>query len=139
MLDEMKSPRSMSGKALVTVPAILLLGFFMGAVSNSGFGNAWYDPLTKPSFQPPGWAFGATWTLLYLMMGVALAAVLDAPRSSGRGRALTLFFIQLTLNYAWSPIFFGGGMISIHSGPPGRSRTERSVRLCTRPKIGLTR
>ena len=100
-------------KALVTVPVIVAVGLLMGAASNSGFGNDWYDPLAKPGFQPPGWAFGVVWTTLYLMMGIALAAILDAPKTPRRDRALTLFFVQLALNLAWSPIFFGGGMIDI--------------------------
>ncbi len=105
--------RGLWRKALITVPVIVGLGLLMGVVSNSGFGNDWYAPLAKPSFQPPGWAFGAVWTTLYVMMGISLAAILDAPRSPDRSRALTLFFVQLALNFAWSPIFFGGGMIDI--------------------------
>ena len=69
-------------KAFVTIPAIVAIGLLMGAVSNSGFGNDWYDPLDKPSFQPPGWAFGAAWTTLYILMGIALALILAAPSSS---------------------------------------------------------
>ena len=105
--------RNMWRKALITVPAIVAAGFVMGAVSNSGIGNAWYDPLVKPNFQPPGWAFGAVWTALYAMIGIALAAILVSPRSPQRSRALTLFFVQLALNFAWSPVFFGGGMIDL--------------------------
>ena len=99
--------------ALIAVPAIVALGLIMGWISNSGFGNPWYDPLDKPDFQPPGWAFGVIWTALYAMMGFALAAILTAPRSMLRSRALGLFIVQLLLNFAWSPIFFGGGMIDV--------------------------
>jgi tryptophan-rich sensory protein len=43
---------------------------------------------------------------LYALMGVAVAMILAAPPSSERRIALTLFWAQLALNYAWSPIFF---------------------------------
>ena len=99
--------------ALLTVPAIVLLGSLSGYRSNSGFSNGWYVPLEKPSFQPPGWAFGVTWTILYALMGVALAVVLSAPASRERSLGLVLFFAQLALNFSWSPIFFGGGMIDV--------------------------
>ena len=98
-------------KALVTVPAIVVTGLLMGIISDSGFGNAWYDGLAKPAFQPPGWVFGAAWTTLYTMLGIALAAILNAPFSTQRQLAIALFAAQLTLNFAWSPVFFGFHMI----------------------------
>ena len=100
-------------KALITVPAIVILGGLMGRISNSGFDNGWYAALLKPAFQPPGWAFGAVWTALYTMLGIALATILDQPPSKLRTSALTLFFVQLALNFAWSPIFFGAHMIDV--------------------------
>lgn len=99
--------------ALVTVPLIVIAGSAVGLLSNSGLGNGWYAPLARPSFQPPGWAFGVVWTALYSMMGVALALVISAAPSPRRTRALWLFAVQLALNFAWSPVFFGGGMIDV--------------------------
>lgn len=100
-------------KALLTVPAIVVVGSVMGLVSNSGFENGWYAALQKPAFQPPGWAFGLVWTTLYTMLGIALATILNQPPSKLRSTALTLFFVQLTLNFGWSPIFFGARMIDV--------------------------
>ena len=105
--------RSLWKKAMVTVPVIVVLGFVMGAVSNSGFGNPWYDGLAKPAFLPPGWAFGAAWTALYTMLGIALAAILTEPMSNQGQLAIALFTAQLTLNYAWSPVFFAAHMIDL--------------------------
>ncbi|MFL6856272.1 MAG: TspO/MBR family protein [Allosphingosinicella sp.] len=92
--------------ALVTVPAILLLGTLSGVAAGSGYGNPWFDALAKPSFMPPGWAFPLAWTMLYVLMGLALALILHARGARGRPLALGLFFLQLALNYSWSPIFF---------------------------------
>ena len=97
--------------ALVTVPVLVVAGSAIGYLSNSGFSNAWYVPLDKPSFQPPGWAFGVVWTTLYTFMGIALALILAQPASRQRSLALTLFIVQLLLNWAWSPTFFGAGFI----------------------------
>ncbi|MCW3798876.1 tryptophan-rich sensory protein [Sphingomonas sp. BN140010] len=97
--------------ALVAVPAIVAVGSAIGYLSNSGFANDWYAPLEKPSFQPPSWAFPVTWTTLYTFMGIAVALILAGPRSRQRTLALTLFFAQLALNFAWSPTFFGAGYI----------------------------
>ena len=94
--------------ALITVPAIVLAGSASGWLSNSGYGNDWFDALAKPGFMPPGWMFGVAWTILYILMGVALALILAEPPSNRRRLALILFAAQLALNFAWSPIFFGG-------------------------------
>ena len=94
--------------AVVCVVAIELLGGLSGWLSNSGYGNVWFDGLDKPNFMPPGWAFGVVWPILYALLGIAVAMILAEPPSPRRKTALTLFFIQLALNFAWSPIFFAG-------------------------------
>ena len=92
--------------ALVTVPLVLLLGTLSGRMANSGYGNPWFDELVKPELMPPGWVFGAAWTLLYILLGLALAIILHARGAAGKGLALSFFAAQLILNYAWSPVFF---------------------------------
>jgi tryptophan-rich sensory protein len=91
---------------LVAVPLVLLLGTLSGKLANSGYGNAWFDALVKPGAMPPGWMFGAAWTILYILLGLALAIVLHARGAPGRGKALGFFVAQMLLNYSWSPIFF---------------------------------
>ncbi len=113
MASQARDDRGLWKKALVTVPTIVIAGSLMGVISNNGFDNGWYAALQKPSFQPPGWVFGAMWTALYTMLGIALAAVLNEPGSKMRRIALSLFAAQLTLNFAWSPLFFGFGMIDL--------------------------
>ncbi len=92
--------------ALVTVPLVLLLGIVSGRVANSGYGNPWFDALAKPGFMPPGWVFGAAWTVLYILLGLALAWLLHARGARWRGVAIGLFLVQLAMNFAWSPLFF---------------------------------
>jgi len=99
--------------ALFTVPAIVLAGSASGWLSGSGYGNPWFDQLVKPPFMPPGWVFGVAWTTLYTLLGLSLAAILAEPPSDRRKNALILFFAQLALNFAWSPIFFAGHDITL--------------------------
>ena len=99
--------------ALFTVPGVLLLGTLSGQLSGSGYGNPWFDALDKPAFMPPGWAFGAAWTLLYVLLGLSLAMVLHARGARDRPRALVLFALQLLLNFAWSPVFFAWHEVGI--------------------------
>jgi len=79
-----------------------------GWLANSGYENDWFAELVKPPFMPPGWTFGIVWPILYALLGVALAMILAEPPSPRRKLALSLFFGQLALNFAWSPIFFAG-------------------------------
>ena len=92
--------------ALVTVPAVLLLGMISGAASNSGYENRWFAALRQPEFMPPGWAFPVAWTILYVLLGVVLAMILHARGARGRGLLIGLFLLQMLLNYSWSPLFF---------------------------------
>ncbi|MET0250491.1 MAG: TspO/MBR family protein [Sphingobium sp.] len=98
--------------ALFTVPTIVFLGFLSGRVANSGYGNRWFDALDKPALMPPGWAFGAAWTVLYVAMGLALAMVLHARGARLRRQAVILFAVQLFLNLCWSPLFFRAHQVS---------------------------
>ena len=99
--------------ALLAVVAIELLGGLSGWLSNSGYGNGWFDALQKPWFMPPGAAFAIVWPILYALLGIALALALAEPSSDRRKLALILFFVQLAMNFAWSPIFFAGHDITL--------------------------
>ena len=71
----------------------------------------WYSTLAKPGFNPPNWVFAPVWTALYALMAVA---AWRAWRIVGlQSVALTLWFLQLTLNFAWSLIFFAQHDIDI--------------------------
>ena len=105
-MDERTAGRGWGKIALVTCPLLVLLGSASGWLSGSGYGNAWFDGLVKPFFMPPGWVFGVVWPVLYVLLGISLAIVLAEPPSPRRKVALTLFFVQLIFNFAWSPIFF---------------------------------
>jgi benzodiazapine receptor len=69
---------------------------------------AWYAGLSKPPFSPPNWVFGPVWTLLYLLMGVAVFLVWSKrTEKHPLTRELAWFGGQLVLNFFWSVLFFG--------------------------------
>lgn len=98
--------------ALVFVPLIVLLGLLSGKLSGSGAADPWFAALEKPDVYPPAAAFGIVWSLLYALMGFALAMVVNAQGAVGRGLAIAAFGVQLVLNLAWSPVFFVGHQLS---------------------------
>lgn len=93
--------------SLVCIPACVLLGFLSGQIAHNGPGNTWFDALEKPAIYPPPALFGIVWTVLYAMMGFALALVGSAWGARGRGAAVVVFVLQFVVNLAWSPLFFG--------------------------------
>ena len=69
--------------------------------------DGWFTRLNTPSWNPPAWVFGPVWTVLYLMMGVAAWLVWSQGGWKAQRLPLGLFLIQLVLNAAWTPLFFG--------------------------------
>lgn len=110
-MTELASPGQLRASllrwSLFLAPLLLLLGTISGVMSNSGGNNFWFAGLEKPAIYPPPATFGIVWTVLYLLMGVALAMVVTARGAPGRGLAIGVFMVQFLLNLAWSPVFFG--------------------------------
>lgn len=88
-------------KLIVSIIICLAVGAIAGVFTANSV-ESWYSKLNKPSFNPPNYLFGPVWTILYVLMGVALYLIW----TSNNKTALTLFIIQLTLNFAWSFLFF---------------------------------
>ena len=97
------TPRRNAAGLAVCV-AITFLAPVLGAWAMPG---EWYAMLRKPSWNPPSWIFGPVWTALYLMMATAAWLVWRRGGWTGQRRALTLYLVQLALNAAWTPLFFG--------------------------------
>lgn len=79
----------------------------LGAITTSSAVRTWYPTLVKPAWTPPPFLFGPVWTCLYAMMAVSAWLVWLSPPTPTRRAALTAFTVQLLLNAAWSPLFFG--------------------------------
>ena len=101
----------MQFRSFFKIVFMIALSLGVGTISALTMGHSlsgWYPSLTKPPLTPPSWIFGPVWSILYCLMGLAAGLVWNKPirRFAVRG-ALRLFIIQLTLNAAWSPLFFG--------------------------------
>lgn len=92
--------------ALLTVPSCILLGFLAGQFGG-GPDSIWFQSLIKPDIYPePKW-FGIVWTILYVMIGFAVALICAAWGARGRTAALVMFVLHFALNLSWTPVFFG--------------------------------
>lgn len=91
--------------ALFMVPLTLLIGFFAGQLG--GPDTAWFAGLTKPAIYPPPITFGIVWTVLFVLIGLAMALVASAWGAPGRGLALAVFGVHFLISQSWSAVFFG--------------------------------
>jgi tryptophan-rich sensory protein len=87
-----------------------------GMFTGTGVSSDWYQNLNKAPWTPPGWMFGAAWTLIMVCFAIYMAYLIKA--HVDRKKIILLFSIQWILNVAWNPLFFYsqnilGGMICI--------------------------
>jgi len=94
---------------LVICIGVCFVFAFAGSTFTPVPGSEWYySILKKPSWNPPDWLFPPAWSLLFLLMGIALYLVVEkwSEKTDVKG-ALTAFGVQLLLNFSWSAAFFG--------------------------------
>jgi tryptophan-rich sensory protein len=105
ILDSAPDPRQAKARALkYFVIATLAVGASASLFTEPSIAT-WYDHLVRPAIAPPNWVFAPVWTTLYVAM--AYAAWRVWARTALKSREMAAFAVQLTLNFAWSALFFG--------------------------------
>jgi tryptophan-rich sensory protein len=92
---------------------LLLITFMASAIggfTTNSFKEPWYSEVVLPSFNPPSWVFAPVWTILYIMMSVAIWKIWI---NLFDYKILKLYFIHLFFNGTWSIIFFGFHQIGL--------------------------
>jgi tryptophan-rich sensory protein len=80
-------------------------GLALGSVfTTGGVASTWYQELPKAPWTPPGWVFGAAWSLIMICFSVYLAILLTKVKN--KKEVIILFAIQWVLNVSWNPVFF---------------------------------
>lgn len=106
----MKMRAAELGGLLLFLALVLGGGLTIGIITTPG---EWFAALSKPPFSPPNWIFAPVWTALYIMIAIAGWRVW---RQGVKNAPTTLWWAQLALNFAWSPIFFSAHRIDIAFG-----------------------
>lgn len=92
---------------------ILLITFIpsaIGGFTTASFKEPWYSEIILPSFNPPSWVFAPVWTILYIMMAIAIWKVWI---NSFDLKILKLYFVHIFFNGTWSIFFFGFHQIGL--------------------------
>ena len=84
---------------LITYSASLI-----GGLVTISFKEPWYSLLNKPSFNPPDWLFAPVWSVLYLMMTIAIWIFWH--NINRNMNTIYIYFIHLVFNTTWSIVFF---------------------------------
>jgi len=93
-------------KLLIAFAITFITAFFGSKFTMSAI-PTWYQNINKAPFNPPNWVFGPAWTILYTLMAIAFYLILSTKtKSKLLNPAITVFIIQLVLNFLWSYIFF---------------------------------
>ena len=66
----------------------------------------WYLYLNKSSLTPPGYVFSIVWPLLYCSLAILGYLLYRKRKNSGIDKLFKLYWVQMILNWLWSPIFF---------------------------------
>lgn len=101
-------PHPASGKQVLGLVGWLFATFVTGGIGAFASANAasFYGQLSQPSWAPPAWLFGPVWSMLYLLMGIAVWLVWREHGFRGASTALKLFVAQLFANALWTWLFF---------------------------------
>ena len=85
----------------------ILLSVGTGLLSSFVTGNfsALYQDVNHPVFVPPAWLFPVVWSILYVLMGIS-AYIIGESNSDMKSFALRVYYLQLAVNFLWSPLFF---------------------------------
>jgi len=89
--------------SLAVFLALVVIAVWMASQFPAG---EYYALLNKPGWAPPAWLFGPVWSILYVLMAIAMWKVWQSGRQERLG-ALAWWLLQLGLNVAWSWLFFG--------------------------------
>jgi benzodiazapine receptor len=104
----------MANRSRLTLVAFLVLVVGGGILIGRFLGpDAWFAALRKPPFNPPSWVFAPVWTVLYVLIAVAAWRISRTAASPVRTTALAIWWAQLVLNFAWTPLFFGAHRIDL--------------------------
>jgi tryptophan-rich sensory protein len=85
----------------------------VGGLATADSVTSWYPTLVRPDWRPPNWLFGPVWTTLYTAMAVAMWNIARQVPWPDSRPAVVAFGIQLALNAAWSPLFFGAKALGL--------------------------
>ena len=88
--------------------SLIGIGGLIGATTKPEL-HSWYHQLLRSPLTPPNYVFPLVWTILYGMLGGC--GWLLWRQAAQPSTIRRLYLLQLVLNWAWTPVFFGCHLI----------------------------
>lgn len=109
----MASEAQRGDRSVLTLLGFLIVVMGGGALIGTLTGpDGWYGALAKPSYNPPDRVFAPVWSALYAMIAVAGWRAWHR-RGLGGARAMMWWYVQMLLNFLWTPVFFAAHRIDL--------------------------
>lgn len=89
----------------IWVVSLQAVGFFLGMLTARNIPD-WYVHLIKSPLTPPAFIFSLVWPLLYVLIAIVGYRTVNQPSSRQKKLTLSLYSIQLAMNWLWTPLFF---------------------------------
>ena len=95
-------------RTVVAIPVWVVVCFAVGLTASYLQNESltmWYPFLHRSPLSPPNLVFPIVWSILYLLMGIS-AGLVSGSGDETRRLVLTVFVVQLVLNFLWCITFF---------------------------------
>lgn len=99
-------------KLFAWVVTFQVVGFLIGKLTEYNI-QTWYMTLNQPPLNPPQILFPIVWSILYIMIAIAGWQLWENRPQTTAKHALTFYFIQVLMNWLWTPIFFQFHLIQL--------------------------
>jgi benzodiazapine receptor len=86
--------------------AINFFGLWIGSAYTSAVTGSWYANLERAPWEPPGWVFGAAWTIIMILFSIYLARAAKYLDKKELKVLYLTFAGSWVLNVIWNPVFF---------------------------------
>ena len=85
---------------ILNICALVIGSFLM----DGGPQSEWYQTLNKAPWTPPGWVFGAAWSIIMVCFSFYMANLWATVKN--KKILIYLYALQWVLNVGWNPTFF---------------------------------
>ena len=85
---------------ILNIGALVIGSFLM----DGGPQSEWYQTLNKAPWTPPGWVFGAAWSIIMVSFSFYMANLW--PTVKNKKTLIYLYALQWVLNVGWNLTFF---------------------------------